>query len=98
MRSPQLRKKLQIGGGVLLVIGFIFLSMVLNERVTTWVNSDRFRDKLNQETSKGLKLEGQYSALVRTGLLSLHADSFDGVNGRKTIVSLHVRDISWTFN
>jgi len=53
---------------------------------------------LSRETSKGLKFEGQYSPLIRTGVLSMHADSFDGIKGTKTIVSIHADDISGTFN
>jgi hypothetical protein len=87
-----------ISGGVFLTIALTCVLLVLNEKVTTWIGSGDFRDMLNRETSKGLKLRGQYPSFFRVGLLGMHADSFDGANGYKTIVSLHANDISGTFN
>ena len=79
---------------IVLVLGFV----VVNAKVTAWVNSGSFGEMLDRETSKGLKLEGHYSKLGRVGVLGLHADSFSGVQGSKTIVSLQAKDISGTFN
>ncbi len=53
---------------------------------------------LDQETSKGLKLNGNYAALHRVGELGLSTDSFNGTQGYKTIVSLQAQNISGTFN
>jgi hypothetical protein len=83
-----------------LVLG-LFLVVVLpliNVRLTAWVNGDRFRELLNRETSKGLKLEGNYSPLSRVGLFGLQGDTFTGTNGTKTIVSLQATGITGTFN
>ncbi len=80
------------------MVGILILTIILNSRATQWVSGDGFREMLNKETSKGLKLQANYSPLFRTGLFSMHADSFDGTNGFKTIVAIHARDISGTFN
>jgi hypothetical protein len=98
MLNRRIGKRLWISSGIFLVIVLIFGFIILNERITTWIHSDGFRDMLNRETSKGLKLHGQYSSLIRVGLLGMHADSFDGTNGYKTLVSLHTNEISGTFN
>src|ERR1700722_920486 len=91
-------KKVWISCGIFLALILIVGITILNGRVTTWVNGNGFHDLLNRETSKGLKLEGHYSSLTRTGLLGIHADSFNGINGEKTIVSLQANNISGTFN
>ncbi len=72
--------------------------IVLNGRMTAWVDGPGFLVMLDLETSKGLKLEGQYSGIDRVGLLGLQASSFTGANGSKTIVSLRANAISGTFN
>ena len=92
------RKKRAIGVGIGLLIILIFAFIVLNEKMTPWVNGDSFREMLDRETSKGLKLEGQYAPFTRVGLLGMHTASFDGTKGAKTIVALHADDISGTFN
>jgi hypothetical protein len=71
---------------------------LLNSRITAWVQGPGFLDLLNRETSKGLKLQAQYSPLTRVGLLGMHADSFRGTTGEKTIVSIQAEDISGTFD
>lgn len=91
-------KRLWIASGIFLALVLLLGLVSLNERVTSWVNGNGFRELLNRETSKGLKLEGHYSSIARTGLLGMQADSFDGTNGSKTIVSLHADTISGTFN
>jgi hypothetical protein len=97
MRRPWNRKGLwgAIGAVVIvLVAGFIFA----NEKMTDWVNSGGLGAMLDQETSKGLKFEAHYSPLARVGVFGLRADSFSGVKGSKTIVSLQANDISGTFD
>ena len=91
-------KRGRIYGGIFLGVVLFGGLFILNGRVATWINGDGFRDLLNRETSKGLKLEGLYSAVTRTGLLGIHADSFEGINGEKTIVSIQAKNISGTFN
>ncbi len=61
-------KRLCIAGGVFLAL-LLSGVVLVNGRVTNWINGEGFRELLNKETSKGLKLEANYSPLVRTGLL-----------------------------
>jgi len=84
--------------GVLLAMAAVLIVILLMARLSQWIASDGFRGMLDEETSKGLHLEGNYTAINRIGWLGLHADSFNGTNGYKTIVSLHASDISGTFN
>jgi len=82
-------------------VGILVLAValfVLNGKITTWISGDKFREVLNQETSKGLKFQGHYAPLTRVSLLGLHTDSFDGENGTKAIVSIKANDISGWFN
>lgn len=81
--------------GALIVI--VFLGF-FNIRLTRWVDGESFSEMLNRETSKGLKLDGSYASLKREGLLGVHADSFTGSDGQKTIVTLQADGITGTFN
>ncbi len=74
------------------------LLIVLNDRVTSWIASDKFRDLLDQETSKGMKFEGHYRPFERVGLLGMHTEDFHGNKGVKTIVSIDAHEISGWFN
>jgi hypothetical protein len=83
---------------IALIIVLILALFILNAEITTWMTSNRFQQMLDRATSKGLKLEGTYMSINRVGLLGLHADSFNGANGRRAIVVLDANDISGTFN
>lgn len=85
-----------IGAALGIVWGVLF--PIINSKLTAWVNSNRFREMLDHETSKGLKLEGSFSPLSRVELLGLKGDAFTGTNGAKTIVSLQADGIAGTFN
>jgi hypothetical protein len=62
---------------VCLLVGFV----LVNSRITAWIDGMGFRSMLDKETSKGLKLQARYSPFVRTGLFSMHTDSFEGTDG-----------------
>jgi len=79
--------------GIILAVAF-----AANGKITAWVEGGHFRQMLDHETSKGLKLEGSYSPLSRVGLLGVRADGFTGTKGQKTIVSLDAHQISGWFN
>jgi len=87
-----------------LAVGIVLIAVLSvgiacgNGWITSWVQNQEFREMLNRETSKGLKLDGRYSPFTRIGELGMHTDSFAGTNGYKTIVALHAEDISGTFN
>jgi hypothetical protein len=92
------RQKLWLIGGAFMVLALGAASTILNDQITAWVNGPGFLVMLNRETSKGLKLEGQYSNIHRIGWLGVEADSFAGTHGTKTILSLQADAISGTFN
>jgi hypothetical protein len=98
MTVPSIPKRFAIIGGGLLLVVLIFVICFVNGWITTWVEGPEFRAMLDQETSKGLKLEGSFAPLQRRGVLGLSSDSFMGANGYKTIVTLQAYDISGTFN
>jgi hypothetical protein len=84
--------------GIVVVVVFLIVLPVINERITAWVEGPGFQDLLDRETSKGLKLQGNYSQLHRVGIFGLQTDAFSGVNGSKTIVTLNAQDVTGTFN
>ncbi len=80
------------------VLVVVLVGIALDYRATPWIESPRFQDLLNRETSKGLKLTANYSPLFRIGQLGMYADSFSGTAGQKAIVTLDAHHISGTFN
>lgn len=83
-------------GGFLFIL--IVVLVIVNQRATGWIESPAFVQMLDEETSKGLKLDGHYSPLTRVGWLGMQGDLFTGTNGQKTIVSIDAHDISGWFN
>ena len=80
------------------VVVLVLIAIGLDYRATPWIESPRFKDLLNRETSKGLKLTANYSPLFRIGQFGMYADSFSGTAGQKAIVTLEAHHISGTFN
>jgi len=93
-----MQKRSAIIAGSLALAVLVTASIFLNERATSWVEGPKFRALLDRETSKGLKFQGNYAPLHRVGMFGLQADSFNGSNGYKTILSLQAQGISGTFN
>ena len=78
-----------MGGGIILV----------NPRVTRYVESDQFRAELEKETAKGLHFPaGTYAPIRRTGLLTAASDSFQAENGRKALSAMNAHSITAQFN
>jgi hypothetical protein len=83
------------------VIGIAVLGLCFwaaNEKASELIPSKNFRAMLDQETSKGLKVDAHYAPLRREGILGLATDSFQGDKGQKTIVSMDAHDIHGWFN
>src|SRR3954454_24837869 len=77
------------GGGIVL----------LNPRLTRYVESDQFRAELERQTAKGLHFPaGNYAAIQRTGFLSAASDGFQAKNGRKALTALEAQGITARFN
>jgi hypothetical protein len=73
----------------------VFFSPLL----TRYVDSDRFRAAMEEETAKGLHFpRGRYAPIRRTGALTAESDRFDADNGRKAIRSLDAHGVTARFN
>jgi hypothetical protein len=69
------------------------------QNLTSYIESDTFRAKLEDETAKGLHFQsGHYDAIKRTGMLTAESGGFQGKEGRKTIRTMDVRKITAKFN
>jgi len=84
--------------GILLILGAIGIAW-LNPQLTHYLESDRFRAKLEKETTKGLHFPaGHYAPIHRKGFLAAAADRFQADNGRKALRAIDARGITATFN
>jgi hypothetical protein len=70
-----------IGVVVLIVVAVV----LVNPRLTRYLESQAFREELDKQTSKGLHFQGRYKAIQRTGFLTPRAEGFIGEDGVKTI-------------
>src|SRR3954453_15514901 len=89
---------------IAVIIGLILVVIVagvvlVNPRLTRYVESDQFRAELEKETAKGLHFPaGTYAPIRRTGLLTAASDSFQAENGRKALSAMNARRITAQFN
>lgn len=89
---------------IILAMAVVFFPLIcavvlLNAALTRYVGSDGFRGAMNMETAKGLHLGGgSYEPIHRTGLFTASSGGFEGVEGRKAIVSMTARKITAKFN
>ena len=83
-----------IGAGALLAITVL----LINPRLTKYVESDAFRRELDKQTSKGLNLEGSYQTIRRTGFLTATAEGFTGKNGVKAFKAISTGKVDARFN
>jgi hypothetical protein len=83
-----------IGAGALLAIAVL----LINPRLTKYVESDAFRRELDKQTSKGLHLEGSYQNIRRTGFLTATAEGFTGKNGVKAFKAISTGKVDASFN
>ncbi|HEX4640936.1 MAG TPA: hypothetical protein VH252_06085 [Chthoniobacterales bacterium] len=81
---------------IVIVAGAIVL---VNPRLTRYVESDAFRAELEKQTAKGLHFPaGTYLLIRRTGFLSAASDGFKARNGRKALTALDARGITARFD
>ncbi|MEO8206415.1 MAG: hypothetical protein ABI615_09560 [Chthoniobacterales bacterium] len=71
---------------------------LLHARLTHYVESASFRQKMDKSTSKGLHFTGQYGPFRRTGLFSVASESFKAGKGEKALESLSAHIIAAEFN
>ena len=66
---------------------------------THYVESDAFRQTMENETAKGLHFpSGRYLRIRRTGPLTAQSEGFRATNGQKAMKSIDARGITATFN
>lgn len=98
MSTTRKHRRFPIVAVVSVVVVLVTALFFIEWWVTSWVEGAGFHSMLNDETSKGLKLHGNYGHIRRVGALGLSADSFDGTEGAKTIVALQAKNITGIFN
>jgi hypothetical protein len=79
---------------VILSVGIFSVSWWL----TAYVESPSFREMISRQTSKGLKIEGEYKSVRRTGFLSASTPGFHGGGGEHTMKSLQAHEVEARFN
>ena len=80
---------------VIAVGAALFFSPLL----TRYVESDKFRVAMEEETAKGLHFpQGRYAPIRRTETFTAQSDSFGADNGQKAMKSLDVHGITAKFN
>jgi len=81
---------------LLVVAGAVVLC---NPWLTRYVESDRFRAKIENETAKGLHFpSGHYAPIRRTGFAAVESESFQGSDGKKALKTMNARGLRAKFN
>lgn len=81
---------------LILLVGAVVLC---NPWLTRYVESDRFRAKLEEETAKGLHFPtGRYAPIRRTGFATVGSESFQASDGQKALKTLDARGLMAKFN
>jgi hypothetical protein len=80
------------------VASMIIAVVLVNPRLTRYVESQAFREELDKQTSKGLHFQGRYKAIQRTGFLTARAEGFTGNDGVKAIKTMTTGEVDAKFN
>jgi hypothetical protein len=80
------------------VASMIIAVVLVNPRLTRYVESQAFREELDKQTSKGLHFQGRYKAIQRTGLLTARAEGFTANYGVKAIKTMTTGEVDAKFN
>jgi hypothetical protein len=102
-QSGSLRRKLLILA-VAIAIFFLIaitagMALFASPLLTHYVESDRFRAAMEQETARGLHFPlGRYAPIRRTSVLTAQSDNFKAENGQKAMKSLDAHGITAKFN
>jgi hypothetical protein len=98
MRALARRRTVTVVIGLFLIVAAGTVVLV-NPRLTRYVESDAFRSELEKETAKGLHFPaGKYAPIRRTGFWSVTSDGFRARNGRKALTALDARGLAARFN
>ena len=90
-----------IGASVLAGTGGIvaIASIMINPRITSYVESSAFRAEMEKETAKGLHFEeARFGPIKRTAFLQAETTNFRAKEGRKAMTGLRAEGISARFN
>jgi hypothetical protein len=92
------KRKWILWSSFLFAIILVFTLVALNPFLTRYVEGNTFREMISRQTSRALKVNGEYESINRTGLFSVKTEGFDGKTGERTIKNLEARHITATFN
>jgi len=95
-----LRRRWLIWAGAIVVFLVVAGAVVLcNPWLTRYVESDRFRAKIENETAKGLHFpSGHYAPIHRTGFAAVESESFQASDGKKALKTMNARGLRAKFN
>ena len=73
--------------------------VLCNSWLTRYVESDRFRTELENETAKGLHFpSGRYAPIRRAGFATVESESFQARDGKKALEAMDARGLRAKFN
>lgn len=94
----RMRRSLLIAA-LLLAITLAAVMPAINRRLTSYVESDRFRAEMEKETAKGLHFpNAHYAPIKRTGMWTTETSAFQAKDGWKALSSIDARGIRARFN
>ena len=83
----------------LLISAAACVALFYSPLVTHYVESESFRQAIEDETAKGLHFpQGHYAPIRRTSAFTAHSESFEAWDGEKAMKSLDGRGITATFD
>src|SRR5260370_2087404 len=89
-------------GGITIFFGIaaaLGVALFFSPVLTHYVESDVFRQTMENETAKGLHFpSGRYSPIRRISALTARSDGFRASDGQKAMKSIDARGITATFN
>ena len=85
---------------LLIIVGLPFVATALfSQRLTGYIESEKFRVDLEQQTAKGLHFTtGHYEPIKRTGMWTAESAGFHGEGGRKAMRTMNVQRVTAKFN
>src|SRR5436305_13543935 len=96
---PILRRKLLIYGGAVAIFFVIVaaagVGLFFSPVLTHYIESDGFRQTMENETAKGLHFpSGQYARIRRTGPVMAQSEGFQSSDGEKAMKSIDAYGIT----
>lgn len=101
MRKPNSGKwwKIAFGLAALCLAAIAMAIVLLNPRLTRYVESEAFRAEMEKETAKGLHFpRSSFAPIRRTGFFSAATESFRAQNGVKAMTMIEATGVHARFN